>query len=580
MPSLFSNKVSQKTASEQVVLTSGRASFLINRTLLLNSCSYFKGLFNHGWRESEQAELDFSGTIEPQSLKIFVDFNFRGLASISSLAAAVSLLEVCHFFYSHEGMRSALEFIGAKLSPDTFKRLIDNPKELPPLEPFILNFKLLCNTFAHRAELEVFQQVAFKALLCFESYQTEMQERVLNKLIELTNTKWLFDGIRFSSEVLLGGPFARTLTDDSSSLFCQSVLNLLSEQGILSIQYDPLYLDGIGRGTVKVLNSEGFLGYNCQQVHNEIAEAANLINNLVTKFISPEDIVCKSLFITCKSRLATSLFEALELSGCISMNSKVHYRVSLGNFDLIKLRYLKEQSISPMQLIQRSRKVDKSKDIFFQLCTPPVINPNINELIMTFCIIDSKKVRFSVSATEELITQLTGFSSSFWEYDDLPEQYKDRAYSDSLSSVSCTVDDLMKSFTSAPSAGRALIAWLGSLQPFIQNEASKCAHFILSYWNFESQLILTDRYLWNDALTPYHCLHSIIPDYFKKYQTFPDTKMLCEFFDFFRTRFKPNLNDYEEYLKTCSQRSICKASFFVPKHQEQTPTRAFQCIVC
>jgi len=180
------------------------------------------------------------------------------------------------------------------------------------------------------------------------------------KLKLLTNINWSFAGVHLNSAKCL----AFGLHDFMNHRrYANAVINLLISRGILSGEYNDTdnKLDHKKyRWKCKVTDPVALLTLDADKFREEIDEAQKLIESITRHF-------CKFLELF-PMPMDGGYFSILEIIGCITAKDYYLYNVPIVNFDIEKLRLLKNEAIDIQEMWKRYAAADKTQPLFNQIC--------------------------------------------------------------------------------------------------------------------------------------------------------------------------------------------------------------------
>lgn len=326
----------------KVILKSDNCTLLVNREGLANKCDYFKRLFDWHITKSSSGEIDLSASFDEKTLLVLLTFLDDRSHELNTLDQGLKLLVAGDLVGSEEMIQQALILIDKKITKEKFNQLVINRNELHPL---ISNWILNLSTWAknYPKTVSVLDLILDNKHLHKNAseYQKEI-ENLKDTLKQATNKEWSFNGNIFKSESIV------------KERYSNKVIQVLIARGILSGYKEQLtqYWE------CSILKPDNLLMLHYKQLCLDIDEASKLLSHIAGH-------PCEILHLY--GVADGTQFRILEFMGCIGAKEYCTSFVVISDFNLEKLRLLKEKGLSMKELKKRYKEADPAQPLFEQI---------------------------------------------------------------------------------------------------------------------------------------------------------------------------------------------------------------------
>lgn len=347
-----------KLIAPSIRLTSGNFSIDVDKQALSEKSEYFKAFFYlSNLDKSDKKEMDVSNQFDEHIFRSIITI-FSGIKNVvKSLYTAIKLFIAGDTIQSKEITQTSLDYI-RQMDSGEFNKLKENSKKHRIISNLVSNVETMLAKYPLRLE-DLLPHVTHQYLNGDISTHINNMTKVSKKLQELTHLEWEFNGITFKSDSC----------DDwypnepkHPNKYSNVVSNVLIARGILSGDYSSSkssFSKDWNRWNCQLVDEAALLKLDSKQLRKDIEEASDLITQ-ITK--AP----CNFLHIYPVKN--ASYYEVLEQIGCIKVDEYMAFNAQAIDFDLNKLRQLKDENISMKDIWERYQKADRSKPIFEQVC--------------------------------------------------------------------------------------------------------------------------------------------------------------------------------------------------------------------
>lgn len=280
---------------------------------------------------------------------------------VKSLDTAVALMSAGDTLSSQEITEAALEYI-RHMGDREYIALKQIREKHPVIAHLISNIDTMLVKYPTLKVVEILPQLGSHYLYGDINDHINNMDKISKKLGELTQLLWKYNGANHESEKCYDWYPDEPKHPKKYSNVATSVL---VSRGILSDKRDE-----DDHWNCQVLDRNVLLKLDPKQLRDEIEEASDLIAKIT-------GAACNFLHIYPVKE--AQYYEVLEKIGCIKVKEYFAFNAQVIDFDLAKLRKLKDENISMQEIWKLYKKADNSKPLFEQICKKQDSN-NLNQL--------------------------------------------------------------------------------------------------------------------------------------------------------------------------------------------------------
>lgn len=342
---------SESDTSKGFSLRAGGYSVIVDKELLKEKSSYFDKMFSIGMKESTIQEIDLGATFDEASLKLLIEHLNKPSKPILNAEEALNLLVSADILCDKKLINKSIEALSHRVYN---ARLLNSLVTSHPLiSNLITSLRAWSRAYPRLDVTTLIKKYAEKFLQIDDvnSYHDNLL-MCCEHLLNLTGTKWTFDGSKVISERI-----DTHYPDEPKHInkLNEKIIENLIARGFLIGKEEPL-----DTWTCD-FTDKNLLSLEREQVVSEIEEASDLIALVTGK---------PCCYLNLYPVLDGSDYQVLEEIGCISNAKYYAFNVNISNFDLEKLNILCEKGITLPEINKRINLIKKSaepNDLFKQV---------------------------------------------------------------------------------------------------------------------------------------------------------------------------------------------------------------------